>query len=49
MTVIYLLKQFEARKAEVKLARPLMALHEKLLTMRAADEHSCSEDINAFK
>jgi hypothetical protein len=49
MTVKNLLNRFEARKAEVKLARPLMELHEKLLTMRAADEHSCSEDINAFK
>jgi len=49
MTVMYLLKQFEARKAEVKLARPLMALHEKLLVTRVAAEHSCSEDINAFK
>jgi hypothetical protein len=49
MTVINLLKRFEARKAEVKLAKPLMTLHEKLLATRAAAEHSCSEDLNAFK
>jgi hypothetical protein len=42
MTVINLLKRFEPRKAEVKLANPLMALHEKLLTMRAAAEYSYS-------
>lgn len=49
MTVINLLKRFEVRKSEVKLSKPLMAIHERLLTTRAAAEHSCGEDLNAFK
>jgi hypothetical protein len=40
MTVINLLKRFVARKAEVKLAMLLMALHKKLLATRMEAQHS---------